>query len=141
MKFQLFITKSGENIDLSSNNTLGMHQQKLSTLINLPGAETNFMSFGFNEYRFTAEQEEQNLIKIGKEKNEAKLGNFDYFPNLTQSIVGKGTHWSIIYARICSALEITNILSFKSCETIQLEKCWQLVRPTPKEEGQRFDIF
>ena len=74
MKFQLFITKSGENIDLSSNNTLGMHQQKLSTLINLPGAETNFMSFGYNEFMDTAEQQEEKLIQMEKNKNEVKIG-------------------------------------------------------------------
>jgi hypothetical protein len=33
------------------------------------------MSFGENEYRFTAEQEEQNLIKMEKEKNEVRIGN------------------------------------------------------------------
>ena len=33
------------------------------------------MSFGENEYRFTAEQEEDNLIKMAKEKNEVRLGN------------------------------------------------------------------
>jgi len=38
------------------------------------GAETNFMSFGHNEYRFTAKEEEEYLIKIEKEKNEVRLG-------------------------------------------------------------------
>ncbi len=32
------------------------------------------MSFGENEYRFTAEQEEENLIKMEKENNEVRLG-------------------------------------------------------------------
>ena len=39
------------------------------------GAESDNMSFGENEYRFTAEQEEDNLIKMAKEKNEVRLGN------------------------------------------------------------------
>ena len=39
------------------------------------GAESDNMSFGENEYRFTAEQEEENLIKMEKEKNEVRLGN------------------------------------------------------------------
>ena len=40
----------------------------------LQGAESNFMSFGENEYRFTAEQEEQNLIKMEEDKTEIRLG-------------------------------------------------------------------
>jgi hypothetical protein len=41
----------------------------------MAGAESNFMSFGENEYRFTAEQEEQNLINMEKEKTEIRLGD------------------------------------------------------------------
>ena len=33
------------------------------------------MSFGLNGYRFDAKQEEENLIKMEKEKNEVKLGD------------------------------------------------------------------
>jgi hypothetical protein len=34
------------------------------------------MSFGANEYRFTAEQMRQNLIQMEKDKTEVMLGRF-----------------------------------------------------------------